>query len=442
MSESAHLSVGVRHGFGIGALSIALANSSVMFFLLKFLLDGAGMSPATAGWVLLVAKVWDGVIDPFVGRMVDNTRTRWGSRRPWIAGATLPFALLFSALWWDIPLTGWAQAGVYVLLIMGYSTAYSLISVPYGALTPALTSDYDERTKLNGARMGWSMVGGIVAGVLFPYLLHNYSWTVAGAVLGAAAIVPLLITLWSTQGRDPVMTPETDESPAMFSVLRVVPFRRTALLFLAGWSSITVLSSLVPFYVEHHLFNKSLLDYVFAVIQLSALVSIPGVVWLAQRVEKHVAYAICFGSWAAVMCAMAAVPPGSGTWVIGIAALTGPGVAAAHVLPWSMLPDVIEADRVEFGTDRTGSFYGLMTFLEQCGTAMALWMASQVLGVAGYIPEAVVQPDSAKLAIRLLIGPVPAVVLVLAAIGALVYPPLTREAHRALVARLNRSATS
>ncbi|MFZ5477303.1 MAG: MFS transporter [Myxococcota bacterium] len=423
----------VRHGYGVAALSIAVANTALLFFLLKFLVDGARMTPAAAGSVLLVGKLWDAVVDPAIGRLSDRSR----GRRPWIAGGALPLAVLFAALWQPLPLEGLAQAGAYAGLLVLYSTSYSAVTVPYGALTPALTQDYDERTRLNAARMGWSMVGGLVAGIAMP-LVHQAtgSWSVAGGALALLIVPPILVTWWATRGRDPVRQGE-DTAFSMRELLGVRAFRRTAILFVTAWSSIAVLSALVPFYVQHHLQHPKLLDAVFAAIQIAALVAIPGVAWLSHRMEKHRAYAVSVAAWAIVLVALALVPPGTGWPVLIVAALCGPGVAAAHVLPWSMLPDVVEADRAASGEDRAGQFYGVLTFLEQAATAVALQGVGLGLEFSGYVEGAASQPEAARLALRLLIGPLPGLVLVGAAIFAWTRPPLTRAEHRSLVEKLS-----
>ena len=142
------LPASLKHGYGVGAFAFSIANTAVMFFLLKFLVDEAHLAPAVAGTVLLVAKVWDAVIDPVIGRLTDRS----GTPRRWIAGATLPLAFCFATLWWGLPFTGLAAAVAYGALLVVYNTAFSSVVIPYGALTPALTTDYDERTRLNAAR--------------------------------------------------------------------------------------------------------------------------------------------------------------------------------------------------------------------------------------------------------------------------------------------------
>jgi GPH family glycoside/pentoside/hexuronide:cation symporter len=426
----------VRHGYGFGAFAFAVANTAMLFFLLKFLVDEAKLGPALAGSVLLVAKAWDAVVDPLIGRLSDRS----GRPRAWLAGAAVPLAATFASIWAGLPLQGVAAAIGYGVLLVAYNTAFSAAVIPYGALTPALAQDYDERTRLNAARMGWSMVGGIVAGIAMPMLVKSQGFGVAGGALAMLLVPPLLLVWVVTRGR--VATKPTADGGSLappWSVLACGPFHRVAILFVSAWSAIAVLSALVPFYVQHHLRAPGLLDAVFAAIQVSALVSIPAVARLSERVEKHRAYALGMAAWAAVLLGLALVPAGATAPTLVLACLAGPGVAAAHVLPWSMLPDVVEVDRLERGADRTGDFYGMMTFLEQLATALALWLLGVGLASAGYVEGAETQGEPAKLAIRLLIGPAPGVVLALAAAFAWLRPPLTRAEHQAAVARLGVS---
>ena len=187
MEASGRLPVGVRHGYGVAALSLAIGNTAIIFFLLKYLTDEAGLSGFEAGLVVFVGKIYDAVVDPFAGWLSDRTRTSWGARRPWILGGSAPFALLFAALWWGLPVSGvWATV-IYAVLFIAYSTAYTAVVVPYGALTPALTDDYDERTRLNASRMAWSMIGGLFCAIVASAFAEGMGfWRITGLALGAS----------------------------------------------------------------------------------------------------------------------------------------------------------------------------------------------------------------------------------------------------------------
>lgn len=421
----------VRQGYGFGAFAIAIANTTMMFFLLKYLVDVARLPAATAGLVLFVGKGWDAFADPLAGWLSDRTRSSMGARRPWVLFGSVPFAATFIATFWGFDLQGTQAAVGYAVLLLLFNAAYSAVVIPYGALTAALTQDlpaepgdpspgYNERTRLNGARMAWSMVGGIVSGIAMPLLFNHYSWRTAGVVLGLCIAPPLWYAAWATRGRDPNGT--TGEGPGMWSVLRNAPYRRVVAQFCMSWTVVATLSSIVPFYVEHHLHRKDMLDALFAAIQLSALACIPGVVWLAKRMDKPRAYAIAMASWSAVLLGLALVPEGNAWAAVGMACLVGPGVAAAHVLPWAMLPDVVAADQASTGVDRSGQFYGMMTFIEKVVLAATLWAVGGVLGASGYLEGALQQPESARLAVLALIGPLPGIVLAAAAVNAWRWP--------------------
>jgi Na+/melibiose symporter-like transporter len=99
-----------------------------------------------------------------------------------------------------------------------------------------------------------------------------------------------------------------------------------------------------------------------------------------------------------------------------IAGAAGLGLGGAMLLPWSMLPDVVDADELQTGERREGDFYGLFVMLQKVGLGLALAGSSLALGAAGYVsPETeqggdhqhTMQPDDVKLVLRLLIGPLP-----------------------------------
>jgi GPH family glycoside/pentoside/hexuronide:cation symporter len=113
-----------------------------------------------------------------------------------------------------------------------------------------------------------------------------------------------------------------------------------------------------------------------------------------------------------------------------LAATAGLGIAAAHVVPWSIIPDVIDADELATGHRREGTYYGFLVFLQKTGTAFTLALVQWVLHFSGYNPGGI-QPESALFSIRMLIGPFPAVLLVISLFLAWRYP-LSRSRHSAM----------
>jgi GPH family glycoside/pentoside/hexuronide:cation symporter len=123
-----------------------------------------------------------------------------------------------------------------------------------------------------------------------------------------------------------------------------------------------------------------------------------------------------------------------------LAIMAGFGVSTAYLIPWSMMPDVIELDELNTGQRREGIFYGFMVFLQKVGLALGLFIVGKALAFAGFIETIPgqpppIQPTSALLAIRLAIGPLPTLALIGGLILAYFYP-ITREVHAEILLKL------
>src|SRR5512136_817638 len=157
--------------FGVGDLGPAIVAAINGFFLNAFLLDVAGLRPAVAGTIFLVVKIWDAVNDPIMGALTDRTRTRWGRRRPWLLFAAIPFGVFFFLQWIVPPLDDFGKFWYYLLVALLLDMAYTAVNVPYAALTPELTHDYDERTSLSSYRFSFSILGGVLAAFLHTIIV-------------------------------------------------------------------------------------------------------------------------------------------------------------------------------------------------------------------------------------------------------------------------------
>jgi GPH family glycoside/pentoside/hexuronide:cation symporter len=405
-----------KHGYGSAAFALALVNTATLFFLARFLVDEALLPPALAGLVVIVARFWDALCDPLIGALSDRTRSAWGRRRPFLIVGALPLAVAFALLWQVPPGEPLQKALISGLMLILVSTAFTAVVVPYGALVPVLTPDDNERTSLIAHRMAWSMGGGIVAAVAFP-LFRGHFGSYGSAALAIAPMVapPILLAAWVTSGRDHADDSSADTG-APWSVLADPAFRRVVVLFLSCWVVIAALAALIPFYVAHLIGDPKAEDVILGVLQISALLTIPLITAATRRFNKWRTYSASVLAWGVVLLAFSAVPDGALTPAIVCAALAGPGVAAAHVLPWSMLPDVIDRDTRAYNRDRSGAYAGMMTFLEQLASAVAVSAMLFGLQLAGYVEGADHQPEAARMAIRVAMGPVPAVVLIVAAL--------------------------
>jgi GPH family glycoside/pentoside/hexuronide:cation symporter len=144
--------------------------------------------------------------------------------------------------------------------------------------------------------------------------------------------------------------------------------------------------------------------------------------------------------WVVVSIVLFFLQPGQISLLFGLAILAGAGVSIGYLIPWSMLPDVVELDELETGQRREGIFYGFFVFLQKLGLSLGLALSNFALEAAGYITPVAgaappAQPERVLLALRLFVSFVPALVLLMSFIFVRAYP-ITRERHKAIRAEL------
>ena len=433
-------------GYSSGDLTISIPLSVVMFFQLYFLTDIAGLSPGLAGWALLIGKFWDAVNDPIIGSFTDSVRHPMGRRRVLIAGGIIPLSLFFFLLWIVPPFSQYLKAVYYALMIILFDTAFTCVHVGYNSLTPELTSDYDERSTLNGWRMTFQLIGslGAIAGLtllgrVIPDPAGQYA---AGAgIMAVICCIPMFAVLKLTKPFDNSPPSAMTVRDGVLETLRSKPFRLLVGMYLFSWTTASLMSAILIYFVSYYLRMPESANYVVLAAQAGAILFIPLTVYLCRRFEKTIAFVIGSMSWIIALLGVFFVTPEHGIYALPLALACGLGIATAYVVPWSMLADIIEYDQQKTGCRREGSYYAFASFFQKMGTAGALWITGQVMEFTGYISPtaslpAPVQPESALRAIRIFMGPVPAVLLC-GAIFLSIRFPISRESHRKLVEKLS-----
>jgi GPH family glycoside/pentoside/hexuronide:cation symporter len=437
------LRFGTKLAYGSGDLGTAISAALRSFFLLAFFTDVARLNPALAGSILLINRLWDAFNDPLVGWLSDRTVTRWGRRRPWLLIGALPFGLTFFLLWLVPPFGPTGLFVYYVLVSLLLDTAYTVVNVPYTALTPELTRDYDERTSLNSFRFAFSVGGALVSAVLHPIIVQRFDdprtgYMVSGMVWAIVSTVPCFIVFAFTRERPESMEQHPDASIPLGEQVRIAFANRPYLfvigLYLTSWLALQLVSAVLVYYLTYYMGTPARIPVTLLAVQGTSFVFL--FVWgaVSRHYEKRVVYLIGASLWLVVQLALAAVSPDQDYLVIPLAILAGAGVAVAYLVPWAMLPDVMELDELQTGQRREGVYYGFMVFLQKAGIGLAIWLLGIALASAGYLApsdtvQTPVQPESALRAIRLFIGPVPAAILACSLILAYFYP-ITRAAHR------------
>ncbi len=436
--------------YGFGDIGFSMTGTIIAAYFPIFLTDIVGITPAVAAIALFIGKSWDYINDPLIGHISDRTRTRWGRRRPFLLFGALPYGLVFALLWWKPPLESQLALVIfYTLMFVLYDAAGTFVSMPYFSLTPELTEDYDERTSLTGYRMFFSIVGGLISFVVPMMIIGKMSPENAGNVFrmglifGLASAIPLYFVFFGTREK-PIF--KRMERPKLWESFKAAlqnrPFVFSAIIYLFTWTSMHVIEANLLFYIKYVVQRENMSEVIMAAIFVTAILSLPLWNWMSNKFNKRLAYIYGIAFWAIVQMLLITVTASSSlVYLLSLCVLAGLGVGAAHVLPWAMIPDAIEVDELKTGERHEGMFYSLVTLLGKVTNSIAVPLALAVLDFSGYIPNADVQPASTLTGIRLVVGPIPAALLVGGIIFAIFYP-LSRNEHHQVVHELETKRQS
>ncbi|MFP5271630.1 MFS transporter [Coleofasciculus sp.] len=453
--EAKKLSFTTKFTYGLGELSAAIPGNILSFFFLFFLTNVAGLNASTAGSVLLISKAWDGINDPMIGWLSDHTRSPWGRRYPWIVCGAVPLGVFFVLLWIvptfsnDGTLNQQALLGYYGIVGVLFYAAFTSVLLPLSALVPELTQDYHERTSLISFKSAFSVGGAIfalvLAQVIFSMVEHpSQKYLVLGIVCATCAVVSVYVSVLGT--RKIVLKaqePETLNAPVPPSlswrsqigyIFTNRPFLCVMGIYLCSWLGVQITAAILPYFVinwmglpDHHFTQVAI------AVQGTALTMMFMWSFVSKRVGKKAVYLIGMPLLILAESGLFFLQPGQVGLLYGLAVLAGFGIATAYLIPWSMLPDVVDLDELNSGQRREGIFYGFMVLFQKMGFAIALFLVGKILDWAGFIPSVAgepnpVQPESALFAIRMIIGLLPTLILICGLVFTYFYP-ITREVH-------------
>jgi len=458
-----HLNLRTKLSYGIGEMASEIPGSIMVFFLLFFFTNVAGLNPGLAGMILLVGRVWDGVNDPMVGWLSDHTQFllgqriygRWGRRYPWMLAGAIPLGVLFFCQWLVPP---WPQQtqrfAYYVVLALLFYAAYTLVIIPYNTLAAELTQGYDERTALVSFKatfsIGSSILGLVLAQLIFALIPDpSLKYPVLGIAGGGLSIGAIFLCVWGTRPRYQWIQTQRQSTQAaeplpFIQQIRIAfntrPFLYVVGIYLCSWLGIQVTAAILPYFVVNWMGLPEVhFTQIALTVQVTALICMFFWSRLGQRIGKRAIYCLGIPLTLMAQAGFWLIQPGQVLALYGLAVLIGAGLAVAYLVPWSMLPDVIDLDELNTGQRREGLFAGFMVQMQKGAIALSVVLIGNTLDWAGFIPTVagqapVTQPPSALLTIRLLMAG-PSIILMGGILMAYLYP-ITREIHGQILLQL------
>jgi GPH family glycoside/pentoside/hexuronide:cation symporter len=435
------LTVAQRLGYGVGDLGINLYFISAMTYLLYFYTDVFGLSASAAAGVFLVARVVDAVTDPLMGAIAERTKSKWGRLRPHIRYGALPLGLAAILMFTtpDLDDTGklWWAYGTYIT----FGIAYTVVSIPYSALTASLTADHRERTLLSTIRMAFAFAGGYVISVgMLPFVglfeTQEEGFRSALILFAIVATVLLWLTVANTEER---VTPPASQKLTIRDSFRAVfanpPLMVVIVLFTCGMLSFTVRQTVTLYYFKYNLGREDLIALFFGItmpIMFVGLLAVPKLsAWFGKAGGIVVGAVITLiGSIGLYFTSYDALE-----WIFFWGCVVALGGTPIAVLGWAMIPDTVEYAQWRMGLRADGAIFSFASFFQKLAKALGGAGVAGALAMVGYVAN-VEQSELSLRAIHGLMTLVPAGIMVVMIFAARAYR-LDEATHQKIVQELS-----
>lgn len=427
-SENQKVSIGEKIAFGSGDLFGGGAQTIISTVYLVFLVINQ-VPIALAGVIIMIAKLWDAISDPLMGIISDNTRSKWGRRRPYIIAGG--FALFLALFFLFIPMYQidiiWVKFVTYLLAYMFYNTLSTVIMVPYSSMSTEISVDYDEKTKVNTIRLIFSMLSSGIATVVATTLtesLRDGSLTVwkftlvMTFVFGLLYGIPLLLAGFFGKERTEILNGKSSfHFKTFLKPLKVKAFVYLLVGYFLAYACTDLITTNVIFFADYGLDFSGSASILLIIIFVCNVLMVPIIYYLMRHGwAKPKLFYVGIPLYIISISFLALYPS---NWnEIGIyilSAIIGISMSGTQMMPWIMFPDVVDVAELKLGERPTGSFSGLMTFIRKSTAAIAIALSSFILGlsIVGFkAPETdpltgivtnFAQPASAILGLRLTI---------------------------------------
>jgi GPH family glycoside/pentoside/hexuronide:cation symporter len=418
MSQATHydtaaedrIPIGLKIVYGLGAfVNNTLADAIGRMMIVLNL--GLGMNPALVGLLGALPRLTDAITDPMMGYISDNTKSRWGRRRPYIFTGAIAVGIVFAVLW---QLPGGQSENFYFWYFLGGSLifflAYTVYATPWVALGYELTPDYHERTRL----MGVQNFFGNIAYMISPYFLAimylpQFGDVVTGAGYLAIVIAVVVISLgilpaiFLRERFKNIAEAETGEKvPGIGAVvmdflrgfgktLSFKPFLKLCIATFLVFNGFILIAAFQSYVIIYYVFEGDqaagsvFVGHSGLVQAISALFVIGIVTLLATRIGKRRAFYFSTGvSMVGYALKWYCYTPDNPWLVLIPAPLMAFGLAGLFTLMPSMVADVVDADELNTHERREGMYGSIFWWVVKLGQSAAILGGGLLLNATGF----------------------------------------------------------
>lgn len=431
-----------RLGYGMGNFGMAWVNGMMSAFLMKYLTDVSLVDAGVVSAIIAISKLFDGVSDLIMGRIVDNTHSKLGKARVWLVRMCIPLAIS-TVLLFSIPssMTGMIKY-VYVFILYNLVNAvfYTAMFVPYNSLISLSTTDSYEHGMLGNISMIFQTIANIcmntffmsmvvkISGAAEPYMVEaQKGWTMATVVVGILVVISALICVCGTMERTGVQVENgekpKDDVPAGKALKSLFSNRYWLSMIFAMFVIffiIVMYSAGAIFYCSDVLGDYALYTPVNNALSIAQFATMFFTPFFMKKFGKHMTYMVG-------LVGMGVGFLGTGFAGTNVAlliicnALKGIGLGAAGGMAFGMVADTLEYGEWKDGFKVVGMGNAAISAAQKLGLGIGQVVLGWILDFGGYDGTAAIQSDSAKAAISFLYNWLPVGMIVVTFIIMLTY---------------------
>lgn len=410
------LSFKEKLGYGLGDTASHFVWDMVGFWILIFYTDTFGISPAVAGTIMLIARIWDMITDPLMGIISDRTQTRWGKFRPYILWMAVPYGVLAVLTFTTPDLSDTGKiiyAGVTYFLLM---TVYTAINLPYSSLGAVMTSDTNERAGLNTFRFVSAFIGQLIvtglALTIANYLgggdsAKGYKYTLM--LFGSISIIIFMITFSSTKERvQPPKNQEGNLKKDFKNLINNKPWLIMASVGIISFIMFALQNLSIAYYFKYYIGREESVQMFNIVSSVALILALPLAKPLAKKFGNKnvfIASSILSGIFFTLLYL-----PGEKdiTMIYVLNVLAKISYAPAVPLLWTMIADTADYSEWKTGRRATGLYFSAATFAQKAGWGIGAALAAWMLAIFNYDANSPITPETLN-GIKLMVSVFPGI---------------------------------
>lgn len=426
--------------YGFGDLASQFVWTFVGSYLTIYYTDIVGLAPAIVSVIMMGARIWDAINDPMMGAIAERTRSKFGRFRPYIAFGC-PFLAIFAVLTFTNPFGGGSAAGA-IWAAVTYIIAgmlYTLVNIPYAALSGVMTEDANQRNKINtsrniGMNLGMVIVNALSAGLALRFSGegaevangHGYMMT---ALIYAIISIPLFLIVFATakekvqpmHGTQAFSFKDTVNNLVRNKYLMII-----TLIMLLQMTAFMGRIAVTSYYVIYCLGSFTMIALIMTIPSLGGIIGSFFVPFFAKRFGKR---AVLMGSMliqAVGLLVIYFAPFDNitmvlvGCWIFGLFNVGFP-------MTLSMVADSVDYMELKTGIRTDGTAYATYGLATKVGNAIGGSIGVLLLAAFGYVANAE-QTVEAMNGINIVVNLIPAILFILGAAACLLWDMSDKDA--------------